>query len=143
MTDDVVPNYDEHAAFFGDYDHDPYPDDAVYQGFLLARAELERKARRLFRCRKVRPFQAARRRPRSNRSVAFHRWLTHGMRHRAPRRSRVARHASSGVGSEAGDGDPEPPWRPWQRGSVFGHKKYKEHRTAHSMSGCQEGGHHG
>jgi hypothetical protein len=110
---------------------------------LLARAALERKARRLFSCRKVRPLQAARRRPRSNNPVTFHRRLSHTMRRREPRRSRVARHASSVIGNEGSDGDPEPPWRPWQRGCVFGHKKDTEHRTAYSMSGYQERRHHG
>jgi hypothetical protein len=143
MPDRFVNCDDADVALFDDCDRDPFPGDDSYEGFLDARAKLERKVQRLYSSRKVPPPPATRKRPLRYGTRQSIRRLGQRMHHRAPRSARVARHASSGVGNEASDGDPEPPWRPWQRGGVFGHKKYKKHRTADYMSGYQEGGHHG
>jgi len=137
---------DNEPSFIDDGEYDPFPDDPDYATYLLERSRTMRKAQRLVRCPKT-PLGSSGLHYRAPSSLG----RTKRVRRRTQQRRARARHlagrfvirsASSGIGNE-GDGDPEPPWRPWQRGSVFGHKKYKEHRTAHSMSGYQEGSHHG
>jgi hypothetical protein len=96
----------------------------------------------VFRCRPSPPREAPGRRRRV-RSRRLTRKSSRSRHRRAHRVRRVVRSAASGVGNESSDGDGDSPSRRYQYCSHPGNKRRKEHRTARSISGYPEGGHHG
>ena len=127
---------------WGDEQPDPWPDDPNYEAYLVERTRLDRLARRIFRCRPTRPTKSTKPRqyvpPRH-----FGRKFRQRRYRRAHRVRRVVRSGASGVGNESSDGEGESPSPRDQYSPHLGNKIHKEHRTAHSMSGFQEGRHHG